>query len=59
MESILSMEKTDIHIELPDGTVIDGQDEHSKFFKCFIKNLLQLNNVTWKLEVLDIFYQLC
>ena len=26
MESILSMEKTDIKIELQDGTVINGQD---------------------------------
>ena len=36
MESILSMEKTDIHIELPDGTVIDGQDEHSKVLETFL-----------------------
>ena len=43
MESILSMEKTDIHIELPDGTVIDGQDEHSKVLESFFAN-----NVTWK-----------
>ena len=28
MESILSMEKDDIKIDLPDGTVINGKDEH-------------------------------
>ena len=43
MESILSMEKTDIKIELPDGTVINGQDEHSKVLESFFAN-----NVTWK-----------
>jgi len=43
MESILSMEKADIKIELPDGTVINGQDEHSKVLESFFAN-----NVTWK-----------
>ena len=43
MESILSMEKTDIKIELPDGTVINGQDEHSKVLESFFAN-----NVTWE-----------
>ena len=38
LESILSMEKPDIHIELPDGTVIDGQDEHSKVLESFFAN---------------------
>ena len=42
MESILSMEKTDIKIELPDGTVINGKDEHSKVLESFFAN-----NVTW------------
>ena len=36
MESILSMEKADIKIELPDGTVINGQDEHSKVLESFL-----------------------
>ena len=43
MESLLSMEKADIKIELPDGTVINGQDEHSKVLESFFAN-----NVTWK-----------
>ena len=43
MKSILSMEKTDIKIELPDGTVINGHDEHSKVLESFFAN-----NVTWK-----------
>ena len=42
MESILSMEKADIKIE-PPGTVINGQDEHSKVLESFFAN-----NVTWK-----------
>ena len=42
MESILSMEKADIKIELPDGTVINGKDEHSKVLESFFAN-----NVTW------------
>ena len=42
MESIISMEKTDIKIELPDGTVINGHDEHSKVLESFFAN-----NVTW------------
>jgi ketosteroid isomerase-like protein len=43
MESILSMEKSDIKIDLPDGTVINGKDEHSKVLESFFAN-----NVTWK-----------
>ena len=43
METILSMEKADIKIELPDGTVINGHDEHSKVLESFFAN-----NVTWK-----------
>ena len=43
LESILSMEKDDIKIELPDGTVINGKDEHSKVLESFFAN-----NVTWK-----------
>ena len=43
MESILSMEKANIKIELPDGTVINGHDEHSKVLESFFAN-----NVTWK-----------
>ena len=31
MESILSMEKTDIKIELPDGTVIDFEGDYEAF----------------------------
>jgi ketosteroid isomerase-like protein len=42
MESILSMEKDDIKIDLPDGTVINGKDEHSKVLESFFAN-----NVTW------------
>ena len=43
MESILSMEKADIKIELPDGSVINGHDEHSKVLESFFAN-----NVTWR-----------
>ena len=42
MGSILSMEKSDIKIDLPDGTVINGKDEHSKVLESFFAN-----NVTW------------
>ena len=35
MESILSMEKADIKIELPDGTVINGHDDILKFLNHF------------------------
>ena len=42
MESLLSMEKADIKIELPDGTVINGRDEHSKVLESFFAT-----NVTW------------
>ena len=42
MESILSMEKADIKIELPDGTVINGKDEHSKVLESFFDSNVTL-----------------
>ena len=44
METILSMEKDDIKIELPDGSEINGKDEHSKV----LESSFFANNVTWK-----------
>mgnify|MGYP001232968018 FL=1 len=43
METILSMEKDDIKIELPDGSEINGKDEHSKV----LESSFFANNVTW------------
>ena len=42
MESILSMEKADIKIEFPDGTVINGKDEHSKVLESFFDSNVTL-----------------
>ena len=42
-EIMILVEKTDIKIELPDGTVINGKDEHSKVLESFFAN-----NVTWE-----------
>ena len=44
MESILSMEKDDIKIELPDGSEINGKKEHSKV----LESSFFANNVSWK-----------